>query len=196
VHFGRGVGCGLVHGLEALTSNGRHSEFGHIRARIGALERGALMLSETEILSNCEHHGGEDDNYEGDKTPCFDGLLARSTLDRLPRSINRYNHFTTYSAHLIATIALTEIPDMMFIGGSSLSRLGKSVDQAFQDILRIFDREVSGFPAFSRKTEDKSDRYIRLSDWSNPTKSMGHETAAQKGAAILGWRKLDEFLAR
>ena len=194
VHLGRGVGCGVVHGLDALTSNGRHSEFGHLRARITASDKRALLNSEGIIPSNCDHHGGDHDDSENDKIPCLDGLLARSTLEKLPASIDKKDYLVTYASQLLAAIAITGIPDRIYVGGSSISRVNKPAEAVFEAIVAQFYKEISGFPTFPYKMFDPLKSYLQLSDIPSKENPKDFHTAAQKGAAILGWRKLDQLM--
>jgi predicted NBD/HSP70 family sugar kinase len=194
VHFGRGVGCGITHGLNKVNLNGRHSEFGHLRARMDPMDRMALTLADGTMLSNCRSHGGEEDEKKSDQTPCYDGLLARSTLNKLPTSINKYEYFIRYSSQLLAVVALAGAPNIIYIGGSSLKLVSSDLEKTLEDILRQFEWEVAGYPGFPRTAfEHKRGTYVQLSDWSNSADSLGVETAAQKGAALLGWRALKDL---
>jgi predicted NBD/HSP70 family sugar kinase len=186
-HFGRGVGCGMIQGQHLLRANGRHSEFGHYRARIIGDDMQVLQPA-TGAISNCRFHGGSEDTSDH-KIPCFDGLLSRSTLNRLPDGFDKYSYFTRYAAQMLAIIALSGAPNHIYVGGSSIRSIATNATKTINDIRTILEKELSGFPSFPTASRRFGGDYIRLSKWSDPSQEFPHETAASKGASILAWQK-------
>ncbi len=193
-HIGRGVGCGIVQGDKLLQNVGTHGEYGQMRARLD--DWFSLTEGEYYLYSNCKYHGGEHDKSTR-KTPCLDGLLARTTLDQLPPTIDLKRYFLTFAAQFLATVALTGVPIKIYVGGSALKHVFGDAEEAMPPLREAFGIELSGYPSFpmlvTEMNEKPLDEYLVLSKWETSEKAGDGRTAAVEGASKLAWFRLAEI---